>query len=287
MLRIGNYMINVKHFPDNTEMLLDVDMNIIKDNVVNDDVVIKWIFESDEEIMTLYHLVNHLRDKKPEWNISLALSYIPNARMDRVKSDSEVLTLKYFSKFINSLEFKRVYSLDPHSNVAEALIDRLVKENVRPYIDEVVDRIWKYTYPNFSGILLYFPDEGAMKRYKGIVPGNFNIIYGKKTRDWKTGQITGLEVVNEGGYKIKGSIVLMIDDIISYGGTLAYSADKLRELGASNVFAYASHTENSVDNEEKGTLLKRLNDGTVTRLYTTDSLYLGNNPKIEIIKINQ
>ena len=72
----------------------------------------------------------------------------------------------------------------------------------------------------------------------------------------------------------------MIDDIISYGGTLAYSADELKKLGFEHIYAYATHTENSILDPEKGTLLKRLEDGTVDHIYTTCSTYTGKHDKI-------
>lgn len=285
MLKInGDYQIVPKHFPDNSEMLLDFDLEKAQVGAKN---IITWVYESDEECMTLYYIVNHIREKNINPYICLVLAYIPNARMDRVKKRSEVFTLKWFAQFINSLNFDAVGVFDPHSNVSEALFDRIRIYDVKPIITEVTKRVWKYTYPNFSGLLYYFPDDGAMKRYKDILPTSSKIIYGKKIRDWETGKIQGLEIINDNNYEIKGSIVIMIDDIISYGGTLAYSADKLRELGASNIFAYASHTENSIDDEEKGTLLKRLKDGTVSRIYTTDSLYQGKNEKIEIVELSK
>lgn len=285
MLTINNdYQLNPKHFPDNSEMLLDFD---IKKAQISDKNIITWVYESDEECMTLYYIVNHIRDIKSDAKIELILSYIPNARMDRAKKDSEVFTLKWFAKFINSLNFRTVTVFDPHSTVSEALFDRIRIYDIKPIITEVTKRVWKYTYPNFSGLIYYFPDEGAMKRYKDILPTSSKIIYGKKIRDWETGKIQRLEIVNDNGYEIKGSIVIMIDDIISYGGTLAYSANKLNELGASNIFAYASHTENSIDDEEKGTLLKMLKGCTVSRIYTTDSLYQGKNDKIEVLKLNK
>ena len=75
----------------------------------------------------------------------------------------------------------------------------------------------------------------------------------------------------------------MIDDIISYGGTMAYSADRLEELGADKIYAYASHTENSVLDQEKGTFLKRLDYGTIDKLYTTNSIYNGEHKDIKVI----
>jgi ribose-phosphate pyrophosphokinase len=75
----------------------------------------------------------------------------------------------------------------------------------------------------------------------------------------------------------------MIDDIISYGGTMAYSADKLKEMGAVKIYAYASHTENSILDKEKGTFLNRLNDNIISGLFTTNSIYNGSHPKIRVI----
>ena len=75
----------------------------------------------------------------------------------------------------------------------------------------------------------------------------------------------------------------LFNSVISYGGSFKYSADKLKELGASKIYAYATHTENSVLDREKGTLIKSLEDGTVERLFTTDSLFTGEHEKITIV----
>jgi ribose-phosphate pyrophosphokinase len=142
----------------------------------------------------------------------------------------------------------------------------------------------------FNEIAIYFPDEGSYKRYEkyfktGVVRYR---VYGKKVRDWSTGKITGLEIYDKNDEKvtekdIKNKVFLMIDDIISYGGTMAYGADKLNELGAKHIYAYASHTENGVLNNEKNIILDRMEEGIINKLYTTNSLYNGNYDKIKII----
>lgn len=86
---------------------------------------------------------------------------------------------------------------------------------------------------------------------------NNKYCYGEKNRDWDTGKILGLNI-RTNGIDLKDKAVLMIDDIISYGGSLYYSALKLKEFGTSRIYAYASHTENSVLNRDKGTLIKAL-----------------------------
>lgn len=293
MIKINGKKIDVKHFPDGTQMLLDVNMVALTFGssvdrlgmLPNEKICLEWFYESDEECMTLWYLVNHIRKYDAHAYLTLTLLYIPNARMDRTKEMKEVFTLKYFADFINMMKFERVYVLDPHSNVSTALIDRVEEQDVTCYINTV---LYKLDMRNVKNIAIFFPDAGAMKRYKDYpLLKNKTMFYGQKERDWKTGEIKGIAIFDRDGEKLEKINdelnVLMIDDIISYGGTLAYSADKLKELGVNRIFAYASHVENSILDEEKGTLLKRLKDGAVEKVFTTNSLYSGQSEYIEVL----
>ena len=295
MIKVNNITINQNHFPDGSLMMMDFPHNIIK----KDHNIIIWQYESDSELFTLLCVTKHIRKiTKNQSALTLQLPFLAHARMDRTKSDTEVFTLKYFCDFINSLHFNEVVVLDPHSNVSTALLNNLVIEDVSPYIKYVLDDIEGVDIDGgekYGGTtVIYFPDDGAMKRYKGLNAFcGHKLIYGKKIRDWKTGKINGLTIHSEGGElltefgqkPLTDAVVLMIDDIISYGGTLAYSADALKELGAQAIYAYASHTENSVLDEENGTLIKRLNSGIVDGLFTTDSIYSGKHPRISVLKL--
>lgn len=292
MIKINDTVIDRKHFPDGTQMLLNLPDFIKGDHAV----VFTWNYENDEELVTLYFLVNYLNDKliRNEFQFILNMPYVPNARMDRVQNRNEVFTLKYFCRLINEMRFDRVFVLDPHSAVSEALINNLCVIKPDGYIKAALRDIEGYNIDGgvrYGGTtVIYFPDAGAMKRYnKTAVIGNREVIYGAKDRNWETGAIEGIKVLNRDGevitdpHFLDGKVVLMIDDIVSYGGTLAYSADAIKGLGASAIYAYVSHTENSVLNEERGTLLKRLNDGLVDELFTTDSIYTGTNDRITVI----
>ena len=283
MLYINLKPFEVNHFPDGTQMLLD--FKVYTPYVGNSRVPteIYWKYESDEEYATLMYIVKHIKEHDPSAEITLTVPYLPNARMDRTKSPKEVFTLKYFCQFINWLGFTCVRVLDPHSDVCVALLDRVVVMDVNRCIEDAIDLAFE-DVDEKSDMLLYFPDAGAMKRYSGLkaVKG-YEMVYGQKVRNWETGAIEGLEVMDKNGHKLddgtplEGKTVLMIDDIISYGGTMYFSAKELKKLGAKDVFAYATHTETSVLDPEKGTFRKCLDDGTVKSLYTTSHLYKGRN----------
>ena len=292
MISINNVTVKVGHFPDKTQALLDF-MESWGSWYQPGKVDIVWQYECDEELVTLYYIVNHIRDHMVNTlgnvDINLYMPYIPNARMDRTKCNTEILTLKYFCQLINFMKFNSVRVFDPHSNVSEALLDRVIIERPTEYFKLVLQKIATKSTVN----ALYFPDDGAMKRYsKDFENWNVTMFYGKKNRDWKTGKILGLEVYNQNGKlaekdDLKDLNVLMVDDIMSYGGTLAYSADKLKELGAKEIYAYVSHCEKSVLDREKGTFIKRLENGTVDKLFTTSSIFpiVDAHEKIEVLRL--
>ncbi len=287
MIKVGDYKIEVKHFPDGTQMLFDCNVNNFPENLGK--YVITWNYESDEELITLIYIVNHIRKTWPAAPIHLNMPYIPNARMDRTKNPGEVFTLKYFANIINGLHFGQVFVIDPHSDVSVALLNNVVVINPDDYIAKTIQQIKDNNHiEDDKEIVIYFPDAGAYKRYKDIkCLKPYEKIYGQKVRDWTTGKITGLTIVDKDNNIINGSFennyVLMIDDIISFGGTMYYSAVKINEFNPKGIYAYATHVEpKSFWDIDKGTFRKTLgysnNDGSenkqiVTKLYTTNSIY--------------
>jgi ribose-phosphate pyrophosphokinase len=112
---------------------------------------------------------------------------------------------------------------------------------------------------------LFFPDEGAMKRYgDDLATLGHPFAFGMKKRDWTTGNILGLEIMQT--ENIVGKDVLIIDDICSKGGTFYHSAKALLAAGAKSVSLYVTHCENTI---LKGELFS---SGLVERVYTTNSL---------------
>lgn len=279
MIKLNGSTVKVEHFADGTQKI-NVDPSFGNEHKID------WKYEGDEELVTLIFLVKHVKEKDKNANITLNMWYIPNARQDRVKSASEVFTLKYFAEIINSLRFKRVRVMDAHSFVSLCVIDRIEDLTPETYIEEAISKI--VSAPE-EDIVIYFPDDGAAKRYKDMKTlAPYEKIYGKKVRDWATREIIDLKIVSDCNKCVKdiidGKKILMIDDIISTGKTLLRGAKILKEdLGASDIYAFASHVE-TMYQEDRGVGIKEaLNLGYINRVYTTNSLYSGGNEKIIIL----
>lgn len=268
MIQIQGKEIKADHFPDGTLLLKEKISEFI--TTEEQEVVIKWNYESNEELLSLYFLTKHCKEAGYT-NIVLDMPYIPNARQDRVQKEEDVFTLKYFAELINSLEFKEVKVLDAHSNVSLALINRIKQSLPKAYIEEVIVKI---KAERGAEPLMFYPDEGAGKRYGGMIPKAY--CFGIKKRDWSTGKIKGLDVAGETEL-IPGSDVLIVDDICSYGGTFLHSAQKLHELGAKNIYLFVSHCEASV---LKGEMISC---ELIQKIYTTDSIFREKHDKIEVL----
>jgi ribose-phosphate pyrophosphokinase len=274
MIILDGTEVKVEHFPDGTQ-------RIVLENLPNmewrNTHEITWKFEREEELSTLIYVTRHLRNMPCIQEICLNLLYLPNARMDRIHSHKEVFTLRGFADAINWLRFDVVRVLDVHSNVGAALLNNVLVCTPEKYLTDVIKRIGE------DNLILYFPDEGAAKRYSGLFQ-NLPYCYGEKKREWETGRILGLDI-RTNGIELAGQTVLMIDDIIAYGGSLYYSAQELKRHGVKKIYAYATHTENSILDREKGTLIKSLVDHTVERLFTTGSLFIGEHDKITVLEV--
>lgn len=262
MIKIDNVVIEQGHFPDGTLLT--------KLPYVGDDCVhIKWNYENDAELFTLICARRHYAAQKA----ILTMPYIPHARQDRVKNTDDVFTLKYFCEVINSLNFEAVLVLDPHSNVAPALLNNVANIPVHQFITKAINATAKSN--DGTKPTLFFPDEGAMKRYSDMyaLPYTFGI----KKRNWEDGKILGLQIMNP--ELIKDKDVLIIDDICSRGGTFYHSAKALHEAGAKSVSLYITHCENTILEGEIFT------SGFIKQVYTTHSLVHCDELKEKIIYV--
>lgn len=262
MIKINGSVVDFTYFP-NGEIIINK-YPLIQINYA----LVEWSYETDVELMQLYYLKN-LFD---EYNIktSLTIRYMPYSRMDR-ESEDYGFTLKWVSKFINSLKFNDVEIIEPHSDVTMALIDNSISKSVtKKYVNEIINKT--------ENAKLFFPDAGAQKRYGGMF--NIESLVGFKHRNFKSGQIVDLQVL---GNVAKGDTIIIVDDLCSGGRTFLESAKKLKELGANRVVLFVTHCENTI---YQGDLLKT---DYVDHIYTTDSIFRAYNEqktdKITVFKL--
>ena len=202
------------------------------------------------------------------------MPYVPNSRADRTYNKAECFTLKYFCDFINMLNFKRVRIFDPHSFVTEALLNNVETISPRSLIQELLR--------SNKNLIPFLPDQGAVKR--NSININAPYLVGTKLRNWESQKIESLEVAGA-KHMIAGHDILIVDDIISRGSTTYMAAKALKELGAHNIYVYASHVEQTVLGAHINSQSLLDIPNLITKVYTTNSLWRNvTHEKVEVIK---
>lgn len=276
MIRVFDWEVPCdKRFPDGTSALRIPDNLISKiESPTCRMPVIEWYYENDAEFLQVAYLTGWLKAHNVFRKVQLFMPYIPNARNDRVQNEGDVFTLRYFCDLINSLNFDMVRVLDPHSFVVCGMIERLYVYTPAIHIACAIDTIEEKTGEQ---VAVFYPDEGSMKRYTNLWKDynpdyNRPYAFGVKKRDWNTGNIQGLQLLQE--ENIVGKNVLIIDDICSRGGTFYHSAKALKEAGAKGIYLWVTHCENTILDGDL------INMPEVLQVFTTDSILTKEHPKI-------
>lgn len=278
-------------YPDGTKShILDLDFYISEEAFSSCIAKVYYYYESPADYIDIASIIMTLKEHPFVKSIYLYISYMPNARMDRVKNIGETFTLKAFTSLINALPIDNIYVFDPHSSVSELLLNK-VSIYTKQFMDEIlIHHLKSYIediFPNNDSFYIAFPDEGAQKRYIDkccFGSKTLGIFTGEKIRDWNTGVIQDVSVRYSGEEPPQdGKSVIIIDDICSKGGTFKYFIKAIKNNWPINLnyYLYVSHLEPTV---LEGDLLtdESLN---LVKILTTNSLkYLWKSRGLDISK---
>lgn len=163
---------------------------------------------SSDDLMALMLTVDAVRAEEPSAYVHLYLPYVPYARQDRVTAEGEAVSIRVLARMINSCKFKTVTIVDPHSDVAPALIDSVC----------VVDAFTVFRHAKrWHNTWIVAPDAGATKRCEKFAKqaGAKGVIQCIKTRDPVTGALSGFKCLDD----VAGKELAIVDDICDAGGT--------------------------------------------------------------------
>lgn len=271
MIKINGFLLETYYtYPDKTP-LMELTDDIINSLVGQLCSTITWLYEDISELVYLQFVIKQIQNYFPLNKLCLEMPYLPCARQDRAENTPKDLPLlKYMGEIINSMDFAQVIILDPHSSVAQNVLNKV--EILSPIKE--IEHIYQSLVSAYGQVLLFFPDEGSMKRYGSACKQPY--CFGVKHRDWETGRIESLEVSGKTEL-IKDSAILIVDDICSKGGTFRYAAKKLKELGCGDIYLWVTHCEDTI---QQGNLLV---NPLIKKIFTTDSICHVDDDKIHKI----
>lgn len=221
--------------------------------------------QNSDDVMTVL-MLNDALHREGHTNIDLDMPYIPYSRQDRVCNPGEALSIKVFADLINSCNFRNVYVIDPHSDVAPALINNVV---ITPQ-----ENIFSRVIHDWKNVVVIAPDGGALKkaeRFAKKVEAK-SVVAANKKRDVLTGNIEYVKLTES----VDGEHVFVIDDIGEGCGTFLMLADQLQ--GVKSKCLAITH----------GIFSKGLNVlDAYDKVYTTNSYHpdLGSQGNLTVFKV--
>ena len=160
--------------------------------------------------------------------------YLAYARQDKEFLPGEGVTLGIVAHLMRSAGVRRLVTVDIHSAEGMSLF------SIPVYSVSAIPTLAGYAkeHLGLNDVAVISPDFGASKRTEA-----FSALYGasyfqlSKTRDRKTGEVS----MKEAALDVKGKDVVILDDIISTGGTVKAAAEKVLAQGASSAVAICTH----------------------------------------------
>ncbi len=166
--------------------------------------------------------------------IIVVVPYLAYARQDKRFRPGESKFADVILQLLNSLSIDEFYTVDVH---APALIDECSCKAIN--IDSMKLLADYIKSKGAKDIIVISPDKGAIERSKAFAKyfgENIPVEVLEKERDVKTG-----EIKMKGILSLKDKDVVIADDIIATGGTMATSIKLAKASGARKVFAVATH----------------------------------------------
>ncbi len=223
------YLIQKKIFPD-SESYVRIGANVNDEDIV----LVQTTFpEQDKRLLELFYAIDAIRSHDAR-SIELVLTYLAYARQDREFLPGEAVSVRTVLRLLSAIGANTLYVVDIHKPESLGYFAGQAK-NIIP------SRVFSKKLEDLGlrNPIVVSPDLGASHRAKALASElGCECFIIRKHRDRITGQIRH-EL--PGNIDVKEKEVVIVDDIISTGGTVANIASFLRGCGASRIFVVASH----------------------------------------------
>ena len=210
----------------------------------------------DTNLLQALSIISQVR--KVSSKIYAIIPYMGYARQDRQFLSGEVVTMSIVAKMIQAAGAKKIVVVDIHSKTALNHF-KIPKENVSA-IPELAKYFKKMKLKN---TLVVSPDMGGSLRAKKFASMlNIDFIALKKSRNRDTGKV----LIQFSKVNVRGKDLILVDDIISTGGSIIKAAQFLKRQKCKRLFVACTHGLFVEDAE------KKIKKAGVSRIISTNTI---------------
>jgi ribose-phosphate pyrophosphokinase len=215
-------------------------------------------FPSADNLMELLLMIDAAKRASAK-HVTAVIPYFGYARQDRKDKPRAPIGAKLIANMLAAAGATRIMTMDLHADQIQGFfeipVDHLFAATLFvPYIKKL----------NFNNLTIASPDLGGSKRayaYSKFLESEVVICYKQRK---VANKVSSMELIGN----VKGQNVILVDDMIDTGGTLAKAANLMIEKGALSVRAVCTHgilSKNAIEVIEKSQL---------SELIITDSIPL-------------
>jgi ribose-phosphate pyrophosphokinase len=189
--------------------------------------------DQNARLIELFMMINSVK-RMGASKIIAVVPYLAYSRQDKIFRPGESQFSNVIVQIINSLGIDELYTVDIHSPTIlnECSCKAINIDSMRLLSDHIKSFGTK-------DLVVIAPDKGAVERSKAFASNfgeNVPVEYFEKKRDLKSG-----EIEMSGKLNLKGKNIVIVDDIIATGGTMATAIKLAKQSGANKIYAIATH----------------------------------------------
>ncbi|RRG09544.1 MAG: ribose-phosphate diphosphokinase [Lactobacillus sp.] len=222
----------------------------------------------NSNLMELLIMIDALRRASAK-TINVIVPYYGYARQDRKARSREPITAKLIATMLEKDQIDRLIALDLHADQVQGFFDIPVDHMLAAPL------LANYFYDHHltEDIVIVAPDHAGVsraRRFAEILKAPIAIIDNRNPEEIErqTESVPEYVIGN-----VKGKTAILIDDIIDTGVRMAVSAVALKNFGAKEIYACATHAVFSKE------AMKKINEAPIKKAIVTNSIDLPDSKK--------
>ena len=243
----------VKIFPDG-ESKITLKGKLSKSKTI----VVQSIYPPvDSNLIQALSLISKAKEYSTE--VIVVVPYLGYARQDREFLPGEIATMKVLGQLFKGAGASKIIVVDIHSKIGLKHF-KIKSEN----LSAIPDLARYFQKTNLKNPLVVFPDQGGKERAKEFADKfGSDFIALKKQRDRKTGKV---QIKTGGLDEVIGRDLILVDDMISTGGSIIKATEFLKKQKCNRVFVTCTHALLMNDAE------KKIRKAGVTRIISANTI---------------